>query len=239
MSRNGRVHPATSVNSSDYEHRRDFVEMNRMNHVTKSRKKSVENWQKAEKISKEVVTVSRWRDYVRSMRGSQKGISSGLNRSGIYSRANSHVEREITCVLDSDVEDLGNERLAMFDTNAYMKPMPAVKQGEQIHPAVAASRALIIYFAQLSKASLEREQELDFDFIEDLLGEGADVNFTDRHGQTVLHEVARIWHVDVARFILENGGDVNKRDEYGRTPLHVAAAVDYPEMVEFLVSSKG
>ena len=239
MSRNGRVHPATSVNSSDYEHRRDFMEMNRMNHVKKSRKRSesVENWQK---VSKEVAVVSRWRDYMRSMRGSRiKETSSGLNRSGMYSRLNSHVETEMTCVLDSDVEDLGNERLAMYDTNAYMKPMPAVNQGEQIHPAIAASRALIIYFAQLAKASLEREQELDFDFIEGLLGEGADVNFTDRYGQTVLHEVARIWHVDVARFILENGGDVNKRDEYGRTPLHVAAAVDYPEMVEFLVSSKG
>jgi len=214
------------------------MEMNRMNHVTKSRKRaeSVENWQK---VSKEVVVVSRWRDYMRSMRGSQKETSSGLNRSGMYSRVISHVETEMTCVLDSDVEDLGNERLAMYDTNAYMKPMPAVKQGEQIHPAIAASRTLIIYFAQLAKASLEREQELDFDFIEGLFGEGADVNFTDRYGQTVLHEVARIWHVDVARFILENGGDVNKRDEYGRTPLHVAAAVDYPEMVEFLVSSKG
>ena len=145
----------------------------------------------------------------------------------------------MTCVLDSDVEGLGNERLAMYDTNAYMKPMSGVNQGDQIHPAIAASRALIIYFAKLARASLEREQELDFEFIEGLLGEGADVNFTDRYGQTVLHEVARIWHVDVARFILENGGDVNKRDEFGRTPLHVAAAVDYPEMVEFLVSSKG
>lgn len=238
MSRNGKVHPATSVNSSDYEHRRDFMEMNRMNHVTKSRKRteSLENWQK---VSKEVVAVSRWRDYTRSMRGSQKENSSGLDRSGLHSRLNSYVEREMTCVLDSDVEDLGNERLAMYDTNAYMKPMPAVNQGEQIHPAIAASRALIIYFAKLARASLECEQKLDFEFIEGLLEEGADVNFTDRYGQTVMHEVARIWHVDVARFILENGGDLNKRDKYGRTPLHVAAAVDYPEMVEFLVSSKG
>ena len=54
-----------------------------------------------------------------------------------------------------------------------------------------------------------------------------------------MHEVARIWHVDVARFVLENGGDVNKTDEFGRTPLHIAASIDYPEMVEFLVTSKG
>ena len=98
---------------------------------------------------------------------------------------------------------------------------------------------MIIYFAKLARASLEHEQELDFEFIEGLLGEGADLNFTDRYGQTVLHEVARIWHVDVAKFMLENGGDVNRADDYGRTPLHVAAAVDYSEMVEFLVSNGG
>lgn len=235
MSRNGKVHP---VVSSDYAHRRDVMEMNRVNHVAKSRKVSTENWQR---VSKEAMAVSRWKDYIRSMRGSQKEKSSALNntRTGLYSRSGSVKEREMTCVLDSDVEDLGNERLAMYDTNAYMKPMPTVYLGEPIHPALAASRAMIIYFAKLARASLEQEQELDFEFVEGLLGEGADINFTDRHGQTVLHEVTRIWHVDVARFVLENGGDVNQKDDYGRTPLHVAAAVDYPEMVEFLVSNKG
>lgn len=237
MSRNGKVHPASSVNG-DYAHRRDVMEMNRMNLVTKSRKSSTENWQK---VSKEVMTVSRWRDYMRSMRRSLNENSSGPNstRAALYLRSSSHMEREMTCVLDSDVEDLGNERLAMYDTNAYMKPMPAVNQGEPIHPAIAASRALIIYFAKLARASIEHEQQLDFEFVESLLSEGADINFSDRYGQTVMHEVARIWHVDVARFVLENGGEVNRRDEYGRTPLHIAAAVDYPEMVEFLVSNKG
>ena len=182
-----------------------------------------------------MIAVSRWRDYVRSMRDIRNKDSSGSKT--LYSRAQSLVEQ--SCVLDSDVEDLGHDRLAMYDTNVYMKPMPPVNKGEPIHPAIASSRALIIYFAKLARASLEREQELDFEFIEGLLRKGADVNFTDRHGQTVLHEVARIWHVDVARFVLENGGDVNRADDYGRTALHVAAAVDYAEMVEFLISSGG
>lgn len=232
---NGKVHPSAISFSSDYADRRDVVEMNRMNHVTDSRKRSLEHWKKVSAA----VTASRWGDYVRSMRGSQKEKSFNAGLRDMYSRSASRMEREMTCVLDSDVEDLGNERLAMYDTNAYMKPMPAVNQGEPIHPAIAASRALIIYFAKLARASLEREQELDFEFVEGLLKEGADINFTDRYGQTVLHEVARIWHVDVAMFVLENGGDVNKRDDYGRTPLHVASAVDYPEMVEFLLSNKG
>lgn len=228
MSRNGKVHPI-AVNS-DYDHARDF-ELNRMNHIQNSRRKSsTENWKT---VSKEVVTVSRWRDYTRSMRQIQTATSA----SKLYSKAESSVER--TCVLDSDVEDLGHDRLAMYDTNAYLKPSPPVNKGKQINPAIAGSRALIIYFAKLARASLQHEQELDFEFIEDLLREGADLNFMDRYGQTVLHEVARIWHVDVAKFVLENGGDVNSADDYGRTPLHVAAAVDYPEMVEFLVSNGG
>lgn len=231
MSRNGKVHPI-----ADHDHGRD-LELNRMNHVKNSRRRasSVENWGK---VSKEVFTVSRWKNYTSSMRIFQKNDASGNKKQNkLYSRAESLVEQ--SCVLDSDVEDLGHDRLAMYDTNAYMKPMPPVNKGEPIHPAIAASRALIIYFAKLAKASLEHEQELDFEFMEGLLGEGADLNFTDRYGQTVLHEVARIWHVDVARFVLENGGDVNRADDHGRTPLHVAAAVDYPEMVEFLVSNGG
>lgn len=225
-----------------HDYRSDHVELDRMNHVAKSRERtetvSSENWQK---VSKEVMAFSRWKGYTRSMRSLVEKNSSALNnsiRSRVYARSHSYKEREMNCVLDSDVEDLGNERLAMYDTNVYMKPMPAVNHGEPTHPSIAASRALIIYFAKLAKQSIEMEQELDFEFIEGLLDEGADINFTDRYGQTVMHEVARIWHVDVARFVLENGGDVNKTDEFGRTPLHVAAAVDYSEMVEFLVTNK-
>lgn len=228
MARNGKVHPI-AVGKGDFDRGRD-LEMNHINHVESSRRKgSQENWKF---VSRKVSAVSRWKGYTRSMRETPK-----KEYQGIYRRMQSLTEQ--SCVLDSDVEDLGHDRLAMYDTNAYMKPMPTVNKGEPVNPAIAASRALIIYFAKLARASIEHEQELDFEFIQGLLGEGADVNFTDRHGQTVLHEVARIWHVDVAKFIIENGGDVNKTDYYGRSPLHVAAAVDYPEMVEFLVSSKG
>lgn len=224
MPRNGRIHPE----NGNYRRSRD-LELNslRMNHVKSSRRESsTENW---EKVSREVITVSRWKDYTRSMRQNRKKGNSQLN-----STAENSVQQR-WCVLDSDVEDLGRDRLAMYDTSAYMKPLPGVNSGEPSNPAIVASRAVIIYFAELAKKSLEGEQELDFEFIEERLKEGADLNFTDRYGQNILHEVARIWHVDVAKFVLENGGDVNTADDFGRTPLHLAAAVDYPEMVEFLI----
>ena len=51
-------------------------------------------------------------------------------------------------------------------------------------------------------------------------------------------QVARTWHPDVGKFLLEHGGDLNVADQYGRTPLHVAAAVDYADMCEFLIENR-
>ena len=56
---------------------------------------------------------------------------------------------------------------------------------------------------------------------------------------SLLPQVARAWHTDVARFLLEHGADVDAADQFGRTPLHVAAAVDYPEMVNLLIEKNG
>ncbi|XP_059144999.1 uncharacterized protein LOC131932143 [Physella acuta] len=101
----------------------------------------------------------------------------------------------------------------------------------------ANTEALIKHFARLGQ-STDDKTTIDLEFVYALLEGGADINCTDRYGQTILHEVARSWHIDVAKFVIENGGDVNKGDKYGRTPLHVAAAVDYPEMVNLLIEKK-
>ena len=102
----------------------------------------------------------------------------------------------------------------------------------------ASCKALLIYFSKLGK-SVDDQDEIDFNFLSALIACGADINVSDKHGQTVLHEVARAWHTDVARFVYENGGDVNKADKYGRTPLHVASIVNYTEMVELLIELGG
>uniref|UniRef100_H2ZHL3 Ion transport domain-containing protein n=1 Tax=Ciona savignyi TaxID=51511 RepID=H2ZHL3_CIOSA len=80
---------------------------------------------------------------------------------------------------------------------------------------------------------------VDFNYIENLITEGADINCTDRHGQTILHESARAWHTDIALFLLENGANINQADKFGRSPLHVAAATDYAEMVDVLIQKGG
>lgn len=69
---------------------------------------------------------------------------------------------------------------------------------------VAKSKELIHYFVSLARDE-DKNSAVNLDYVERLLLEGADPNHGDKHGQTVLHEVARIWHTDVARFFIENG----------------------------------
>ncbi|XP_072017913.1 LOW QUALITY PROTEIN: uncharacterized protein [Amphiura filiformis] len=97
---------------------------------------------------------------------------------------------------------------------------------------------LISYFAQLASDTKE-DTNVDLEFVEIILHRGANVNCTDKHGQTILHEACRAWEIDVAQFLIENGADVNKADLHGRSPMHVAAAVDYPEMLMLLSENGG
>lgn len=101
----------------------------------------------------------------------------------------------------------------------------------------AASRALIIYFAKMArKGSTER---IDYRFLDSLFKGGGNVNVTDKHGQTVLHEVSRNWNTDVAKYFLGRGAEINKGDNWGRTPLHLASAVNHVEMIAFLIANGG
>ena len=108
---------------------------------------------------------------------------------------------------------------------------------ETTEASTAGSRGLLIYFAKL--ASSPEDELIDVDFIDSLLRGGADINVTDRYGQTIMHEVAREWHINVAQFCMERGADIDKADSFGRTPLHLAAAVNYSEMIHWLISNGG
>ena len=66
------------------------------------------------------------------------------------------------------------------------------------------NHALIHYLASLANSN-NNDDIFDFDFVQSLIENGADVNSTDRSGQTIFHEVARSWNSDVALFLLENG----------------------------------
>ena len=124
--------------------------------------------------------------------------------------------------LDSDVESIDSD-----DEDAA-----------KLKENYASSKGLILYFAKLAVTTDEKEG-IDLKFVNSLIDNGADVNCADRYGQSVLHEVSRAWHTDVAKFLLSKGAKINKGDKFGRTALHLSSAVGYAEMIEFLVQNGG
>ncbi|XP_062576735.1 transient receptor potential cation channel subfamily V member 3-like [Saccostrea cucullata] len=126
----------------------------------------------------------------------------------------------------------------MEEVDAF-KPF-GMKQDTKKKLRSANDKTLIDYFYQLGQ-SRDPNAKVDLDFVDSLIKNGANINCSDKHGQTLMHEVCRTWHIDVAKFLLELGANVNQADKYGRTPLHVAAAVDYVwsnfEMVEILIKN--
>lgn len=60
----------------------------------------------------------------------------------------------------------------------------------------ASNRALIQYFAKLGQSG-KSDEMLDLDFVEGLLNQGADINCTDKYGQTIFHEVSFTEYIEM------------------------------------------
>ncbi|KAI7806084.1 hypothetical protein IRJ41_025892 [Triplophysa rosa] len=99
-------------------------------------------------------------------------------------------------------------------------------------------KRLLDHFRALATSNKDTD-EVDLQFLNDVLTHGANPNTTDKYGQTALHEISRAWNVDVMRFFLDRGADFQRADGFGVTPLHVAAALDYEEMTQFLLERGG
>ena len=134
------------------------------------------------------------------------------------------------CELGSDLED----EVLPLDSKSNEEREKVRKHNTK----VTQSQALLHYFAKLARSD-DVEEEIDIEFVDNLIQGGADVNTRDVFGQSLLHEVARAWHTSVAIYLIEMGADINGRDYLGRTPLHVAAAVDYCDMIEVLLDYGG
>ena len=124
-----------------------------------------------------------------------------------------------------------------FKESAFPGALSNIISSENQQTSNASSSGLLNYFQKLSISS--KEEEIDLEFIDSLLRVGADINVCDIYGQTLMHEVARQWSVEVAELCLERFADIDKQDKYGRSPLHLACAVNYTEMIEWLVKNGG
>ncbi|XP_027863327.1 transient receptor potential cation channel subfamily A member 1 isoform X1 [Xiphophorus couchianus] len=98
-------------------------------------------------------------------------------------------------------------------------------------------KKLLDHFRHLAASNQDTDQ-VDLQFLDEVISGGADPNCSDRYGQTILHEVSRAWSVDVMRFFLDRGSDPLGSDRFGVTALHVASALDYEDMVQFLLDQE-
>ena len=68
------------------------------------------------------------------------------------------------------------------------------------------------------------------------LAAGADVNWTDENGGTLLHYVAIRGHNEIAELLIAKGADVNAKGAGKKTPLHIAASYGTKEVAELLIT---
>lgn len=225
-----------------YDTGKDFLHMNKI-----AFDKAIDNEPKAIDIPKEywnkalkkISNVSKWKDLISSRRKHDSSQRSTLPKpGGGLSRKKSH--EQFFENLNSTLSGIASECEDSDCNEDERTPSPVRSKSRKAVRDLSKSsnKALIIYLSKLAR-SKNLDDELDLDFIESLLNNGADINMTDRYGQTVFHEVARTWHCDVGYFLLEQNANINCTDKYGRTPLHVAAAVNYPDMVKFLIENGG
>ena len=66
-----------------------------------------------------------------------------------------------------------------------------------------------------------------------------DLTSTDKHGQSIMHEVAREWDTGLAHWLFSQGAPIDVEDNWGRTPLFVAASSNHVPMVKWLIKNGG
>jgi len=78
------------------------------------------------------------------------------------------------------------------------------------------------------------------DIAGDLLGQGDDSCFPNKHGTTPLHVLSSNGCIPLAKIFIRDDVDlnINVKDKFGSTPLHIAAARCNPTMVKLLLESK-
>ncbi len=134
-------------------------------------------------------------------------------RPRLYRFSTTHILKREKCFVDVlKIQAYHHKKHYHLGTRRVNEPMHAVLEGELGESEMVEgneaqnirNRALLHYLSFLANSNSTKDT-FDFDFVESLLKNGADVNSTDKTGQTVFHEVARSWNSDVASFLIKYG----------------------------------
>lgn len=77
----------------------------------------------------------------------------------------------------------------------------------------------------------------DLDLCKKFVDEGADLNYRDRWGRTLLHKAASTGHAETCRWLLDHGANLEFRNKDGETPLFSAVKGYHLDAVRQLVES--
>jgi len=92
---------------------------------------------------------------------------------------------------------------------------------------------------KLNKALLEAVKKGDLSKVQELVQEGADVNFKTRSGDTPLHIAASKGHLEILDFLLKNGADPTILNKKKKTLIDIACEKRRTKILEYIKSQLG
>ena len=76
----------------------------------------------------------------------------------------------------------------------------------------------------------------EFDFIDELISKGCDIESKDKYGNTVLNSSVYEGNLPYVEYFIRKGADIECFDSSGKTPLHTAVERGHFEIVKYLLS---
>ena len=84
---------------------------------------------------------------------------------------------------------------------------------------------------------IEKRDKANLNLVRDLITLGANLDWQNEDGQTVLHKCARWNSPEIARMLLDAGADGNIQHNVGMTALHRCAYKNHPEIARMLIDA--
>jgi len=87
------------------------------------------------------------------------------------------------------------------------------------------------------EAPIDAAKKGDIETVKQHLAAGADVNYRNKNGDTLLNYAAFLGHKEIVELLLENGADMNAKGLADWTPLHLAAQNKQEQIVQLLIAN--